>query len=133
MARPAVLMAAVLTAAVSGAGVLGSSCRAFLGEDPPHCLDGDRQPGRAVPGLVVNLVEGLVELEDSNQRSDSYFANLVGARVSYDLTKRWDIGLNTSALFSADGRSVQYGIGPEVGFHIKYGLRVAVGYNHTSV
>jgi hypothetical protein len=72
---------------------------------------------------------GKLVFEKSNDQDNTYNAHLLSFRVIYELTKRWDVGLNTSALFSGDLRSAQYGIGPEVGFTIRNNLRLGVGYN----
>ena len=72
---------------------------------------------------------GKIVFDESGGRGDFYDAHLLALRVSYELTKSWDIGLNTSALFDGGLRSVQYGFGPEMGFTLKNSLRLALGYN----
>jgi uncharacterized repeat protein (TIGR01451 family) len=67
--------------------------------------------------------------ESSHGASDLYNANLAALRVTYDLTKRWDVGLNSSVLFDAEFRSVQFGFGPEVGWTFKNNMRIAAGFN----
>lgn len=66
---------------------------------------------------------------DSVPVTDSYHAHLVGGRAIYEITDRWDVGLNANALFSGKLDSIQYGVGPEIGFTLKKNLRVGVGYN----
>lgn len=67
--------------------------------------------------------------ESSHGASALYNANLAALRVTYDLTKRWDVGLNSSVLFDAEFRSVQFGFGPEVGWTFKNNMRIAAGFN----
>ncbi len=66
--------------------------------------------------------------EDSNNRSTTTSAHLVAVRAIYDLSKRWDIGINSSALADSAG-GLRYGIGPEIGFTLMDNLRVGIGYN----
>ena len=73
---------------------------------------------------------GKLAFENSNGRGEQSSAHLVAAHVTRDLTKCLDVGLNANAIFSSDGRgSVQYGLGPEVGWTLANNLRVGVGYN----
>jgi hypothetical protein len=72
---------------------------------------------------------GKLAFDDSSDHNDMTSAHLVIGRFSHDLTKRLDIGFGASALVSPNGRSLQYGIGPELGFTLTDNLRVAVGYN----
>lgn len=51
---------------------------------------------------------------------------LLGARVMYDLTHRWDIGVVGNVFFS-DGR--QYGLGLESGYILTSNLWLSAGYN----
>lgn len=67
--------------------------------------------------------------EDFREGTDSTSAHLVGGRVIYDLTPRFDLGFGASALVSGDGESVQYALGPEIGFTVVDNLRAALGYN----
>ena len=67
---------------------------------------------------------GKVAIEDG----DMSVANLLVGRVAHDLSTRWDIGLNASALVSGNG-GVSYGVGPELGFTVADNLRVGLGYN----
>ncbi len=90
-------------------------------------LDLNHQP--SADWTLSGHYAGKLALEDSNGRADSYLAHLLSTRATYDLTKRLDVGLNLSALFSGVGRSAQFGVGPEIGLRIKQNLRLAVGYN----
>lgn len=72
---------------------------------------------------------GKLAFEESNSRNDTSTAHLLVGHVTYDLAKRLDVGLGASALCSGDGRSVQYGFGPEIGLTIAENLRLGLGYN----
>ena len=67
--------------------------------------------------------------ENSLGRNTVYYAHLLAGRASFELSKRWDLGLNASVLASGDLKSVQYGFGPELGYVLKDNLRLGVGYN----
>ncbi|HEX8311246.1 MAG TPA: hypothetical protein VF614_08020 [Chthoniobacteraceae bacterium] len=91
-------------------------------------LDGNYQP---TPDFILSgHYAGKLVFEDSNGINGTSSAHLLASRVTYDLTRRWDIGLNASALVDGSGgHGIQYGLGPEVGFTLLDNLRVAVGYN----
>jgi large repetitive protein len=67
--------------------------------------------------------------EGTGNATDTYDAHLLALRVTYDLTKRWDVGLNSSMLFDTGFRSMQFGLGPEVGWTFLNNMRVAAGFN----
>jgi uncharacterized repeat protein (TIGR01451 family) len=81
--------------------------------------------------LVAAHYAGKLVFEDSNGRSDVYDAHLLSGRVTCDLTRRFDVGLNLSALFSGRDGGLQFGVGPEIGFLVKDNFRIAAGYNFT--
>lgn len=60
--------------------------------------------------------------------NDSYRAQLLGARVTYDITNRWSIGGLFSVL-QGQGGARQYAYGVEVGYVLVDNLLVTVGYN----
>ncbi len=72
---------------------------------------------------------GKLAYEDFATGSESSAAHLLSSRLLYDLTPRLDLGLSASALVSGDGRSLQYAVGPEIGFTLVDNLRAAIGYN----
>jgi large repetitive protein len=91
-------------------------------------LDVNCQPSADVQ--LSGHYAGKLAFDASNGRSDTSSAHLLIGRAVVDLGKRLDVGLNMSAIFSGDGGgSVQYGVGPEIGFTLADNLRVAVGYN----
>jgi hypothetical protein len=72
---------------------------------------------------------GKLAFEESNGLDDFYDAHLFAFRVSYEVNKRWDIGFNTSTLFSGKDGSIHYGVGPEVGVTVLKNIRLGFGYN----
>ena len=72
---------------------------------------------------------GKLTFDDAVTGNDSTSAHLIAGHVVYDLTKRFDVGFGANALVSGDGQSVQYAVGPEIGFTLTDNLRAALGYN----
>jgi hypothetical protein len=60
--------------------------------------------------------------------NDSYRAQLVGARVTYDVTNRWSVGGLFSVL-QGSGGDRQYAYGLEVGYVVMDNLYATLGYN----
>ena len=60
--------------------------------------------------------------------NDSYRAQLLGGRVTYDVTNRWSLGAMVSRLQGAGG-DVQYAYGLEVGYIVVDNLYATLGYN----
>ena len=56
-------------------------------------------------------------------------AHLLGARGTFDLTNRLDLGVIGRALFADAHETVQFGIGGELGLLVADNLRLAAGYN----
>lgn len=52
---------------------------------------------------------------------------LVAGRVSYDLTKNWDVGMAASVLQGGGARQYAYGL--ETGYAVARNLWLSVGYN----
>ena len=67
--------------------------------------------------------------EEDAYYDDEFTAHLLSGRVMYDLTERWDLGLNISTLFSGGADSIQYGLGVEVGRMVTTNLWLSAGYN----
>jgi hypothetical protein len=57
--------------------------------------------------------------------------HMTTARVTYDVSPRWDVGVDSSALFSDHFNNVQYATGAEVGFKLRQNLWLSGGYNFT--
>ena len=55
--------------------------------------------------------------------------HLLSGRVTYDLSKKWDVSANASSLFSGNMRSRQGGLGFELGYLLKENLWLSGGYN----
>ena len=60
--------------------------------------------------------------------NDSYRAQLLGGRVTYDVTNRWSVGGIVSRL-QGSGGDVQYAYGLEVGYIVMDNLYATLGYN----
>jgi uncharacterized repeat protein (TIGR01451 family) len=60
--------------------------------------------------------------------NDDALGQLVSGRVTYDIGKRWDVGLIGSA-HATGFDAVDYGLGAEVGYLLGKNLWLAVGYN----
>ncbi len=67
--------------------------------------------------------------DDSNGIASTSNTHLVSGRVIYDLTSKWDVGMNYSTLFSDFFKSCQYGVGAEVGYLVAANLWLSGGYN----
>jgi uncharacterized repeat protein (TIGR01451 family) len=70
-----------------------------------------------------------IVVEDDDTIESTYSAHLLAGRVMYDLTKRISIGLNASVFFSDNFRSLEYGVGPEIGFRLNNTVWLDAGYN----
>ena len=60
---------------------------------------------------------------------DDYTAWLVGGRITWDVSERWDLGLQNHVLWSRQGDARQSSLGVEAGYLVKSNLWVSVGYN----
>ncbi len=60
--------------------------------------------------------------------NDSYRAQLLGGRVTYDITNRWSLGAIASVL-QGTGGDKQYAYGLEVGYIVMDNLYATLGYN----
>ena len=62
--------------------------------------------------------------------SDSFRAQLVSGRLTYDITENWDLGAMTAVQLGQYG-AVQHAFGVELGYLVQQNLWLSVGYNHT--
>ena len=88
-------------------------------------VDTSKTCERVVAGHFVDAVR--IEqfgIDPPFRREDVYKRQV---RVLYDITERWDFGVQASGLFSSGGR--QYGLGLETGYAIVDNLWASVGYN----
>lgn len=69
--------------------------------------------------------------DDLSGVHSDYFAYLVGARVLYDITPRWDAGVTVDELISPYGHTREHATGVEVGYLLKANLWISAGYNWT--
>ncbi len=68
-------------------------------------------------------------LDDSNGIRSNAATQLVSARVTYDLTKKWDVGAIVSALLSDGFHTRQTGFGVEAGYNLAANLWLSAGLN----
>ncbi|MDD4929567.1 MAG: SdrD B-like domain-containing protein [Gallionella sp.] len=61
--------------------------------------------------------------------SSSSNTQLVAGRLMWDVTERWDAGVNASVMGDRNFRSMRYGMGAEVGYLVQENLWVSAGYN----
>ena len=70
--------------------------------------------------------------DDTTDVVDSTFdGHMTTARVTHDINPRWDVGVDSSALFSDHFNNIQYANGAEVGAMLRTNLWLSVGYNFT--
>ncbi|MGB5443171.1 MAG: carboxypeptidase regulatory-like domain-containing protein [Gammaproteobacteria bacterium] len=67
--------------------------------------------------------------EDAADYDNDFMAHLLSARVMYDLSERWDLGLIGSTLFMEGFDARQYGLGLEAGYQLTRNLWLSAGYN----
>ncbi len=58
-----------------------------------------------------------------------YFAHLLAGRAIFEITGKWDAGLNLAVTFSDSIRNTQYAVGPEIGRIFSKNVRIGLGYN----
>ena len=79
------------------------------------------------------LVSGRAAAKWATDRSagldSSYTTQLLSARATYDLSAKWDMGLNAAVLLGGNGRARQHGLGAELGYLLADNLWVSLGYN----
>jgi hypothetical protein len=81
------------------------------------------------PWWFSGRAAGEFVMDDFSGVHSDYFAYLVGARVVYDITKRWDVGVTADLLLSPQGSARQYSMGLEAGYLVKTNLWLSAGYN----
>ena len=64
-----------------------------------------------------------------NGNTDLLNMNLLAGRLTYDITKKWDLGTSAAVLSDGAFESADYRIGAEAGFIAATNLRMAAGYN----
>jgi large repetitive protein len=54
---------------------------------------------------------------------------LAGGRATWDLNRKWDVGVTTSTIYSLGFSSRQYGMGFETGYRLIGNMWISTGYN----
>lgn len=54
---------------------------------------------------------------------------LLGGRATWDITRKWDVGMAASTTYSLGASSQQYGMGAEIGYQLFGNLWISTGYN----
>jgi hypothetical protein len=57
--------------------------------------------------------------------------HMMTTRVTHDINSHWDVGVDSSALFSDHFNNIQYANGAEIGYMLRMNLWLSVGYNFT--
>lgn len=86
------------------------------------------QPTRAL--IFTGRYAAKIAREESAGISGTASAHLLNSRVTYDLTRKWDVGFNAMSLCSGDLRSCKYGLGNEVGYLLTTNLWLSGGFNY---
>jgi hypothetical protein len=89
--------------------------------------NGNIQPTK--PLIISTRFASKWTTDTSNGLNSRSRAHLLGARVTYDLSNRTDIGLTASNLFSRNFKNGQYGLGAEAGYLLSGNLWISAGYN----
>ncbi|XAE57413.1 hypothetical protein OH491_04135 [Termitidicoccus mucosus] len=58
-----------------------------------------------------------------------YFAHLLAGRAIFEITAKWDAGLNLAVTFSESFGNARYAVGPEIGRVFTKNVRIGFGYN----
>ncbi|PJJ96900.1 hypothetical protein CO611_07615 [Lysobacteraceae bacterium NML03-0222] len=77
---------------------------------------------------VSGRVAGKQQTNYLKEAPSRYNAYMVGARLTHDITERWDISLMSYGMWSP-GSATQYALGAEVGYLITSNLWLSAGYN----
>ncbi|MFP8834006.1 hypothetical protein ACLIJR_07020 [Hydrogenophaga sp. XSHU_21] len=91
-------------------------------------LHADHHPSR--PWWLTGRIAGKrVNERFAGGVRDDYTAWLAGGRITWDVTERWDVGVQHHRLWSRDGGARQASTGIEAGYLVKSNLWLSVGYN----
>jgi hypothetical protein len=103
-----------------------------IGEDyRSHILSAhmDYHPSR--PWWMTGRFAAKHTTDDTLPTDNAYSAYLLGGRVVYDITEKWDIGALGSVLYSPQGSSKQWAAGLEAGYQLQTNLWASLGFNWT--
>jgi outer membrane protein OmpA-like peptidoglycan-associated protein len=82
--------------------------------------------------LQLSLHYGAKYVQETIDGSDySGFTDLVGVEGRYDITKDWDIGLQSSTLHSWNSGQLDYCEGISIGYNLMQNAWISLGYNLT--
>ena len=82
--------------------------------------------------LQLSLHYGAKYVQETIDGSDySGFTDLVGVEGRYDITKDWDIGLQSSILHSWNSGQLDYCEGISIGYNVMQNAWISLGYNLT--
>jgi uncharacterized repeat protein (TIGR01451 family) len=90
-------------------------------------LSGNLQMG--VPSVLTLRLAGKWVTDDSNGLPSFAATQLLSARYTRDLTRRWDLGITASTLFNGSLNSHELGLGFEGGYNLAANLWLSAGYN----
>jgi hypothetical protein len=76
--------------------------------------------------LASKLSNDITDVTDS-----TLDGHMITVRATRDVSSRWDVGVDSSALLSDHFNNVQYANGAEVGYMLRKNLWLSVGYNVT--
>jgi uncharacterized repeat protein (TIGR01451 family) len=85
----------------------------------------------AAPFTISGRYAAKWNLDTSSGISSSATMQMLGARGTWDLGKRWDVGGSASTLYSLAASSRQYEMGPEIGYRLISNMWISTGYNLT--
>lgn len=87
----------------------------------------DYHPSR--PWWMTGRVAAKRTTDDTLPSDKTYSAYLLGGRVVYDITEKWDVGVLGSVLYSPQGSSRQWAAGLEAGYQLQTNLWASAGFN----
>ena len=90
-------------------------------------VNGDYHPSR--PWWLDGRLAAKWQRDLFSGGNSTYSAYLGSGRVTYDITKRWDISGLAALMYSPQGSSKQYALGAEVGYQLQDNLWLSAGYN----
>jgi len=93
-------------------------------------VHGDYHPSRPL-WVTGRLAAKWVRERFDAGLSSTYTALLLGARAVYDVTEKWNLGVQANILLSPQGGSRQSAVGVEAGYLVRQNLWVTAGYNWT--
>ena len=84
----------------------------------------------AVKRWQLGLQYGIKYVQETIDRVEyNGITNLYGVEARYDITRKWDIGIQASALHSIENGQINYSAGPSIGHSFMDNVWVSLGYN----